>query len=438
MNSFKYLIAFIGLFFSGISNGQETYTIDRLINELLESNYGIKILRNEVVIAHNNNNIGAAGYLPTITINADHYRSAYNTKQAFFSGAVNEVNGAKSNSTTASAMLNWTFFDGFKMFAIDKRLDLQEDVATMKLTAEMEMQIYQATVQFYTLLQFQELEKIYLESMELSNSRYEQQKLKEKLGSSSEVQLIQSRLDLYADSSVFLQNQNEIEKLRASLNYLIGKDQTNSFLAEGDLNDLEQLNLDDLRNSAIEQNTNILMNKASIAIREQERKEVLSNFYPQLNFYSQYAFARSESQVGVLNSNRSLGPGIGLSLSWNILNNLSTYTNLKNSKLYTENANLELENQKIFISSELQKSFDTYLWTVKNLELEQNNIDQAGFNFDIAKNAYENGSITDLELREFQFSVIQSKSRYLQAQLQQKTAELNIRLISGDFKRLIQ
>src|SRR5690606_28525293 len=109
------------------------------------------------------------------------------------------------------------------------------------------------------------------ESMELSNSRYEQQKLKEKLGSSSEVQLIQSRLDLYADSSVFLQNQNEIEKLRASLNYLIGKDQTHSFLAEGDLNDLEQLNLDDLRNSAIEQNTNILMNKASIAIREQER-----------------------------------------------------------------------------------------------------------------------------------------------------------------------
>ena len=80
MNSLKYLIAFVGLFFSLILNAQETYTIDSLVIELLESNYGINILRNEVVIAENNNNIGAVGYLPTISINADHHRSAYNTQ----------------------------------------------------------------------------------------------------------------------------------------------------------------------------------------------------------------------------------------------------------------------------------------------------------------------------------------------------------------------
>lgn len=423
---------------SQLAVAQETYTIDRLVGELLESNYGIKILKNEIVIAENTNNIGTAGYLPTITINADHFRSAYNTRQEFFSGAVNQANAAKSNSTSATAMLNWTFFDGFKMFAIDKRLDLQEDVATMNLTAEMEMKIYQASVQFYTLLQLQELKTIYEKSIEISNERYKQQLLKQELGASSEVQLIQARLDLFADSSVYLKNENLIENVKTGLNYLLGKDQSVAFTAKGSLNDMKPLDWETLKNRAIEQNTSVLINKATIAIRDQERKEVRANYFPQLSFYAQYMFSTSQNQVGILNSNRTFGPGAGLSLSWNILNDLSTYTGLKNAKITTENAELLMKDQELFIASELKKSFDTYQWTVRNLKLEQNNIDQAGLNFEIAQKAYNSGAITDLALREFQFSIIQSNTRYFQAQLEQKIAEMNLRLTSGDFKEMIQ
>lgn len=434
-SSSLFLLAFLMISLSGFSQG--VYTIDRLIGEVLESNYGIKLLKNEVVIAENNNNPGAKGYLPTITINADHYRSAYNTEQTFFSGAVNQANAAKSNSTSASAMLNWTFFDGFKMFAIDKRLNLQEDLATMKLTAEMEMKIYQASVQFYTLLQLQELDSIYQKSIELSNARYVQQQQKEKLGSSSEIQLIQARLDLYADSSVFLQNRNLIQTSKASINYLLGKNQDEGFVAEGSLSGMEALDWETLRSKAISQNTNILVNKANIAIRDQELKEVRSNYFPQVSFYAQYVYNRSENQIGILNSNRAVGPGVGLSLSWNILNNLSTYSGLKNAHLNTENAEYALKDQELFIASELQKSYDTYLWTVRNLSLEQSNIAQAGLNFEIAQKAYEAGAITDLELREFQFSIIASNTRYFKAQLEQKIAEMDLRLTTGDFQQLI-
>lgn len=431
------IVLFVILSFSKSSFSQQDYTLERLIGEMLESNYGIKILKNEVVVAANNNNIGAAGYLPTIQVNADHYRSAYNTKQAFFSGAVNEANSAKSSSTSASAMLNWTFFDGFKMFAIDKRLDLQEDLSTMNLTAEMEMKIYQASVQFYTLLQLQELRTIYQKSLEISNARYEQQLLKERLGSASEVQLIQARLDLFSDSSSYLKNENLIENTVAGINYLLGRDQSESIVAQGSLVQMETLEWELLKARAIDQNTSILINKAKIAIRDQERKEIRSNYFPQLNFYAQYVFNLSENQVGILNSNRSYGPGFGVSLTWNILNDLSTFSGMKNAKLSTENATLQLADQEMYIAAELKKSFDNYLWTVRNLALEQQNIDQAGLNFEIAQKAYNSGAITDLELREFQFSIIQSNLRYFQAQLEQKIAEMNLRLTSGDFKEMI-
>ena len=68
------VFVFFALCFSG--KAQESYSLDRLVGELLESNYGIKILRNEAVIAANNNNIGNAGYLPDINIIADRYWSS--------------------------------------------------------------------------------------------------------------------------------------------------------------------------------------------------------------------------------------------------------------------------------------------------------------------------------------------------------------------------
>ncbi len=429
------LLIFACLPFSGKT--QQNYTLDQMIGKLLESNYGIRILRNEIVVAENNNNPGNAGYLPTIIVNADRYWSAYNTRQVFFSGQVNEANAAKNTSLTASAMLNWTFFDGFRMFAVDKRLDLQEDIATMNLRADMEMKIYQVSVQYYTLLQLQSLDSIYRQSIELSRARYDQLSLKSELGAASEVQLVQARLDLFADSSVFINNLKEIENSKATINYMLGMPQDSDFEVTGDLRDIQQLEWSRLLESARAQNTNILINKANIAVREQERKEARSYYFPQLSFYAQYQFSRSESQIGVLNSNRSIGPGVGFHLTWNILNNLSTYTTLKNNELQIENAELQLADEELFVASELRKSYNTYEWAIRNLELEQQNIDQAGVNFEIAKNAYMNGALTDLELREFQFSIIEAQTRYLQAQLQQKTAELNLRLTAGDFKGML-
>ena len=323
------------------------------------------------------------------------------------------------------------------MFAIDKRLDLQESVATMNLSAEMEMKIYQAAIQFYTLIQFQQLDSVYRESIELSKARYDQQVLMNDLGAASEVQLVQARLDLFADSSVYLNNLNEIQKTKATINYLLGKDQSVQFEAEGDLSQWEMIDWSSLLNSAREQNTSILINKANIAIRDQEQKEIRSYYYPQVSFYTQYVYSQSQNQVGILNSSRTFGPGVGLTLTWNILSDLSTYTNLKNAKLYSENAEVELQDQELYIESELRKSYSDYEWSVRNLNLEQQNISEVGVNFEIAETAYLNGALTNLELREFQFSIIQAQTRYLQAQLQHKTAELNLRLLTGDFKRLL-
>jgi outer membrane protein len=430
------LILVVGLF-AITSQAQETYTIDSYIAEMLQKDFGITMMRNEVKIAGNENNVGAAGYLPTVGIFADQNWTDNNTRQEFFSGQLNESKSAKNTSTNAGIRLDWTFFDGFRMFATDKKLNVLEDISTLSLTAEMEMKIYQASVMFYTLVQQKKLNKTYEQAIELSKARYGLMKTKLDFGAATEIQMIQARLDLTADSAVLLSNLRDIENLKADMNRFLAKKSDTPLDVQGDISFVESASYESSLEAAKQQSSNLLIAKANIAVRDLERKEYQSYYYPQVGLYGQYAFASSKNQIGILNSSRAYGTGVGLTLQWNILNKMSTYTSLKNNKLQSENAELQVKNEEFIIESELRKTYNDLEWTRRNLNLEQQNIQETELTFQIAQNAFESGSITNLELREVQFSIVQAQSRYLQAQLTFKTAELNVALTIGDFKKLV-
>lgn len=433
----RYIII-LSIFCLNAVHAQEPYTLEKYVSEMLEQDFGIQLLKNNIQIAKNNNNPGNAGYLPTIDIVANQNFSSTNTRQEYFSGDIKQANGAKNSSTNAGIVLNWTFFDGFKMFATDKKLDILEEISTLNLTAEMEMKIYQASVLFYTLSQQEKLNDVYEKGLELSKARYDLMLLKKNNGAASEIQLIQSRLDLSADSSVYLTSLKTLENLKADLNMFLAKDPTSPISIEGEIETNDVLSWESIYESAKAQNTSLLVSKSTIALREKERKEAQSYFYPQLSLFGQYNFAHSKSQIGFLLSNSSVGPGVGIGLKWNILDRLTKYTNLKNNKIQLENAEIAQEQQELTIQTELRKSFNEYEWSKRNLQMEQRNMNETSLNFQIAENAFKAGSITNLELREIQFSIIEANSRFIIAQLMCKTAELNLSLITGDFKSLFK
>lgn len=433
----KYITGILATFLILTASAQQSYTLESFIAEMLQKDFGVLLLKNEVRVAENNNNPGAAGYLPTIGIAADRNWSDNNTRQEFFSGQVNQSPSAKNSSTNAVARLDWIFFDGFRMFAADKRLDAQQEITTMNLTAEMEMKVYQASVLFFTLIQQEKLNVVYEQALALSKARFDLVKLKVDNGAGTELQLIQARLDLTADSAVYLNNQKTIQDLIADMNTFLAKDPATPLVVQGDLIAVSGISWEKSSSSAQAQNTNLLIAKANIAIRDLERKEARSYYYPQIGLYGQYAFAQQQNQIGILNSSRTYGTGVGFTLQWNILDRLTNYTALKNNKIQQESAELYAQQQNLLIQSELRKTFNEYEWARRNLQLEQQNITESEATFRIAQNAFENGSITNLELREVQFSIVQAQSRYLQAQLALKTAELNMSLTTGDFKNLL-
>ena len=429
--SILFLISVFGV------SAQDTLTLEKIISSVLENNFSIKIERNTAQMIANENNIGNAGYLPTIDVLADQNWGSNNTRQEFFSGQVNQAANAKNVSKNASLALNWTFFDGFKMFATDKRLQLEEDLAVLNLKANMEMKIYQASVIYFTLIQEQSLIIAFEQALQLSEDRLRLTELKVNNGSQTQLQLIQAKLDLTADQSNLLQLGKQLNDLKMNLNFLLGRAANEPVNVQGVFNESQFLTWENALSIAKAQNSQLLMAKSRIAVSDMQRKEVQSLYYPQLSFYAKYNYGSSQNEVGILNSNRTFGPGIGLTFSWNILDRLSTYTAMKNSTISQENALLAEQEQQLFVETELRKVYTDYEWASEKLQLEQQNILNVTETFSIAKTSFENGALTPLELRNIQFAIIEAESRLLTAQLSLKIANLNLSLTTGNFKSLI-
>lgn len=425
------------IFFSIKALSQQVLSFEEVIKRTLEKNFDVLIQRNNVQIADNSNNIGAAGYLPTIGVNADQNWTTTNTRQEFYSGQVNEKNGANNNSLTASARLNWTFFDGFAMFARDKRLQLQEDLETVNLTAQMEMSIYQASVLYYSLQYYKRMQVVYEEAIQLSKERFDLISLRSKNGAASDLELLQAKLDLNTDSSNYLNHLNQIGKMKADLAMVMGEAGNMEFEVDDNIPALPVLSQATILENALSQNTSLLVQKSQIAIIDQQRKELQSRYYPQLSFYTQYSATISKSEVGLLASNRSLGPGIGFTLSWTILDGLSNVTAVKNNKLQKENAEFAVEKQEQTIKTEVDKAWQDYTFSERMYRLENSSIVNTTEMFEIAQKSFENGSLTQFELREIQFSIIQAKNRQLTSEFNLRTAVLNLSLFTGDYKKLI-
>ena len=416
---------------------QGQFTLEQAISEALQKNYSIRIERNNAFIAENNNNPGNAGYLPNVSLNAGRTQSSNNTRQVFFSGQINERNNAKSSANTASLELNWTLFDGFKMFSTDKRLQLEEDRALVELNAQIEMTIYQISALYFTTMQLQDMMEVYEESFRLSEERYAFTKLQFDNGAATQVQLLQAQLDAANDRALLLQYSNELKKLKIQMGVLIGREMTGSEKYQAVITEDKNWTWEMMMKSSDAQNTELLLAKSTIAIAQMKRKEAQSLYYPQVNFFGQYAFSNAENQVGILNSNRMYGTGVGLSLTWTILDRLSTYTTNKNVVIELENAKLMEQEIVQNKNTELKSAYMEYELALSMLKLEEENNMDVGEMFELAKVLYDAGSITPIELREFQFSLIQAKNRLFAARLNVQTAELNLRLLVGDFKTMM-
>lgn len=426
-----FLISTLILLCGFTAYGQELLSLKEAIERGLESDFGIRILRNEERIAANNNTSGNAGFLPTVGTNASYAYEHNNTEQRFISGESSINDGANSSRLDISASADWTAFDGFRMFARKDRLELLESQSKVRTKAAMQEHVARIQLQYMQLIRTAELKSVTAKSLALNSSLLDLAKSKLKIGTGTRLAVLQASNMVTSDSLQLVELQAREEQQKIAFNRLIGTSPASSFEVDTNFTFPPILSKEELALSVEQNNFALSLLKMDIEAADLEIKEVKSALFPTLDLTAGYGYLYSKSDAGFLLSNRSYGPFAGITLRYDIFTGRSIKKDLSSAQLYTQNLQLSKESLQQDLDAMLEELYSRFQSWTRLEELEMESAALAEENTELAREMYRYGRATDFEVREAIQQEVENKDRAVEARFQQQLAAIELMRLTG-------
>lgn len=434
MKQHTILFQSIILFFLCIlpANAQEVLTIEDAIKIALENNYEIKIVKNDLKIDETNVTIGNAGMLPKVTATVVDNNSIQNSTQTRQDGNVTALDNAKNNSLNYGVGLDWTIFDGMRMFArLDQLKELQKlGEAQLKLTIITKISDVHAA--YYDLVQQQQQLAALDSTIVISKQRLALAQNRFTIGKASKLEVLNAQVDLNTDQVAQLRQKELYTNSKTLLNQILARDLQSDFKVIDSLVVDQQLLLPELTTLAEKQNPELETQIINKRVAELQLKQVKAARYPTIKVNTAYNFSESQSSLGFVAQSSSRGLNYGFSASLNVFDGLAQNRNEKIAKIQIENSQIQMEQQSLALKSQLTTSYQTYLTNLELIALEEKNEAIAKQNLQITLDKFRIGTITTLEFRTAQLNYVNAKVRYSNAQFQAKLSEIALKELAGN------
>src|SRR5258708_6683096 len=113
----RIIIIVLALFSISSFAQQRILSLEEAIANALQKNYDIQLAKNDSTVAAIDYSYRNAAFLPRLNGTLGTVWNNNNTKQTLADGTKRQSSGLKSNNITSQLALNWTLFDGLRMFA---------------------------------------------------------------------------------------------------------------------------------------------------------------------------------------------------------------------------------------------------------------------------------------------------------------------------------
>ena len=435
----KNFVFIICLLIGNFVRAQQPLTVEQAIATSLANNYDILLSRNDSLLAELDYSYANLAFLPRLNANAGYNLTNNNSRQVLADGSKREQNGIQSNNLTASLNLNWTLFDGLRMFAIKKRLGQLVEFGELQVKNQVITTVSQVMRTYYDIVrQYQQLRAIE-ETMALSEERLKLAQYKFDIGTGAKPDALQAQIDLNAQKSAYLQQQTNILKTKELLNQLL------SIPVDTDFNVLDTIPirtgilLDSIQNGLTAINPQLLLIQKSVDIANISLQERKAERYPTVSFNSAYNFNRTDNK-SVINPfqplfNQNKGLNYGFTAAIPIFNGLNTRRLIRAAELDIGFQQLQYKRSLAEITTSVTNAYKDYDLSKRTLILEEENMILVRENLFIARERYRLGISTFLEMREAQRSLQDANTRLIQARFNTKVAEIELLRLRGDLVR---
>ncbi|MDP1802228.1 MAG: TolC family protein [Bacteroidota bacterium] len=429
MKLIKYFFIVFG--FCNYLVAQDILTVNDAIKIGLEKNYSVLIVKNNQEIAKAQNNFGNAGMSPTVSLNAGLNAASLNSHQEFNTGVTQDRTGAKTNNLAASVNANWMVFDGLRMFAVKKRLEMNEGLSAIQLKQQMENTVYDIIVSYYNIVRTVELIKAAKQNLTIYEERKKLAKIKLEIGSDSKVDLLLSQSDENKAKSTIIQLELQLLNAKVALNNLLNKPVDTEFKTSDSIIINFDPAIDELKKGVSTANSSILISKQNELIFNQSIKEARAANLPMVQLNGAYNFTRNQSQAGIIFLSRQAGLNGGITASWLIFNGNRNNRLVKERNILALNQKYFTEQTQQVIDGVVYVNYRSYLLNKQIVALELQNLKDSKEVLDVSLERYKIGKANLLETIETQKNLEDAQTRYINALYSIKIAETELLRANG-------
>lgn len=419
------------VFHSGIA--QPVLRLEEAVDLALQNNFDIVLAKNNASIASTQNDLGNAGMLPNIMLNVNDINSITNTNQ-IQGGTERTLNNAKNLVLNYGIALDWTIFDGLRMFARKEQLKKLEAQGKATLQSAILTRLSDVYMAYFDLVQRQQQIKVVDTAIALSKARYTVAENRYKIGKASKLEVLTAQVDLNTDESLQVRQKEQFKAAKINLNVLMARAPELDFQVEEAVLLDENIDLASYIALAKSQNPQLIALMLAKNSAELQLKQIRAGRYPTIRVNTGYTIQRTEASLGFITQSQSQGFTYGFSASMPIFQGNQISREERIAKLEIENAKLTVAQQELLIIGQLQSAFESYVAQKSLAAIEAQNVTLAAQNLDITLAKFKIGTLTPIEYRTAQQQYIEAKLRHSNALFQAKIFETTLKELSGTLR----
>lgn len=421
----KTLIAFLAcmlavFFFSPTCQARgRQLTLEQTIVDGLKANPGVESAKRVVEQAQINVDAARGSFLPSFTVQSSYTK--YN-----LSGDRLTVQDMNRSMFTNQLKVSQPLFAGYSILSKFEKAKIQVDADNARLgQARLEL-IFHIRQDFLQLLKSREDLKTVNNEIERVQSQAEAAKAFYKAGLVPYNDALKSEVELSKAQTDKIKILNIIRNMTTQLNTYRGVPFNEEVEYTGDLLDYSftvPYGLDSAIATALSKRPDLLVNRKSIDIAEQDAREIYSHYYPVITLdytrgqendsYDNYIYSRTKQDTDI----------VGINLRWNVFDGgTTTYSYLASLK-HIAALKRSLENQIAEAKAAIFKAFTNIDNARKLIDLSLNTKKSALENYNMAAARYRSRIGTINDMFDAQANLVKSESDISNAYMQYHAAK---------------
>ncbi len=413
---------------------QQVLPLKQAISEMLSNNFDINISKKLAIIDSLNVTSGNAGMLPQVAATVTNNNAVLNQTQTQVNGNVIEIDGAKNLNINYGVALDWTVFDGFRMFSRKKELAEIRNQGTAEFKAAVLDRLAALYNAYYTVSVLQNQVATLDEVIRVSEERLRIVQARFQIGKAARLEVLNAEVDLNADKSQRLELKQVLSDTKVSLSGILGRRDFTDFNVETLPQELLTLDKEALKSKMIAENPTLQLGQINKRIAEQQLRQAKSSRYPTLSVSTGYNLIRNQTPFGFVTESTGRNFTYGFTARLNLFDGFNQNRLERTAKTQLEVARLAEDQVVVQLQTQFDQLFSRYLFAIERLGVERANETLAARNLEITDDKFKIGTVSAIEYRTAQNNFSQAKLRLADAALEVELLVVAIEQLCGTLK----